>query len=89
MTIAAEKASARQKLLGEDAGRGGKTNFGFDTVPRYLQGLFGNARVPIMEASGGSSFNGKGGANASNTFSGTLTVTVDQVLVNGNLHVVR
>lgn len=33
-------------------------------------------------------FNGKGGPNASNTFSGTLTVTVDQVLVNGNLHVV-
>lgn len=27
-------------------------------------------------------------ANASNTFSGTLTVTVDQVLINGNLHVV-
>ena len=27
-------------------------------------------------------------ANARNTFSGTLTVTVDQVLVNGNLHVV-
>ncbi|HFT5023029.1 TPA: flagellar hook-basal body complex protein [Shigella flexneri] len=26
--------------------------------------------------------------SASNTFSGTLTVTVDQVLVNGNLHVV-
>lgn len=41
-----------------------------------------------MEASGGNSFNGKGGANASNTFSGTLTVTVDQVLANGNLHVV-
>ncbi|MGU0055401.1 flagellar basal body L-ring protein FlgH [Enterobacter hormaechei] len=41
-----------------------------------------------MEASGGNTFNGKGGANASNTFSGTLTVTVDQVLVNGNLHVV-
>lgn len=59
----------------------------FDTVPRYLQGLFGNSRAD-MEASGGNSFNGKGGANASNTFSGTLTVTVDQVLANGNLHVV-
>lgn len=41
-----------------------------------------------MSASGGNTFNGKGGANASNTFSGTLTVTVDQVPVNGNLHVV-
>ena len=52
-----------------------------------LQGLFGNARADV-EASGGNTFNGKGGANASNTFNGTLTVTVDQVLVNGNLHVV-
>ncbi len=64
-----------------------KNQFGFDTVPRYLQGLFGNARADV-EASGGNTFNGKGGANASNTFSGTLTVTVDPVLVNGNLHVV-
>ncbi len=51
------------------------------------RGLFGNARADV-EASGGNTFNGKGGANASNTFSGTLTVTVDRVLVNGNLHVV-
>ncbi len=43
--------------------------------------------VPMSKASGGNTFR-KGGANASNTFSGTLTVTVDQVLVNGNLHVV-
>ena len=56
-------------------------------MPRYLQGLFGNDRASV-EAAGGNSFNGKGGANASNTFSGTLTVTVDQVLANGNLHVV-
>ncbi|MGU0160348.1 flagellar basal body L-ring protein FlgH [Escherichia coli] len=51
------------------------------------RGCLVNARADV-EASGGDTFNGKGGANASNTFSGTLTVTVDQVLVNGNLHVV-
>jgi flagellar L-ring protein precursor FlgH len=38
--------------------------------------------------SGDSTFGGKGGANANNTFNGTITVTVNQVLVNGNLHVV-
>ncbi len=81
-----ENVSA-SKSSSANASRDGKTNFGFDTVPRYLQGLFGNARADV-EASGGNTFNGKGGANASNTFSGTLTVTVDQVLVNGNLHVV-
>lgn len=71
-----ENVSA-SKSSSANASRDGKTNFGFDTVPRYLQGLFGNARADV-EASGGNTFNGKGGANASNTFSGTLTVTVDQ-----------
>ena len=78
LTIVLQENVSASKSSSANASRDGKTNFGFDTVPRYLQGLFGNARA----------FNGKGGANASNTFSGTLTVTVDQVLVNGNLHVV-
>ena len=83
----ANELDIEECLVKAKLSRDGKTNFGFDTVPRYLQGLFGNARADV-EASGGNTFNGKGGANASNTFSGTLTVTVDQVLVNGNLHVV-
>ena len=87
LTIVLQENVSASKSSSANASRDGKTNFGFDTVPRYLQGLFGNERADV-EASGGNSFNGKGGANASNTFSGTLTVTVDQVLVNGNLHVV-
>ena len=49
----------RQQSSSANASRDGKTNFGFDTVPRYLQGLFGNARADV-EASGGNTFNGKG-----------------------------
>ncbi|ENT6811803.1 flagellar basal body L-ring protein FlgH [Enterobacter kobei] len=75
LTIVLQENVSASKSSSANASRDGKTNFGFDTVPRYLQGLFGNARADV-EASGG------------NTFSGTLTVTVDQVLVNGNLHVV-
>ncbi len=86
LTIVLQENVSASKSSSANASRDGKTNFGFDTVPRYLQGLFGNARADV-EASGGNTFN-EGGANASNTFSGTLTVTVDQVLVNGNLHVV-
>ena len=82
LTIVLQENVSASKSSSANASRDGKTNFGFDTVPRYLQGLFGNARADV-EASGGNTFNGKGGANASNTFSGTLTVTVDQVLVNG------
>ena len=77
LTIVLQENVSASKSSSANASRDGKTNFGFDTVPRYLQGLFGNARADV-EASGGNTFNGKGGANASNTFSGTLTVTVDR-----------
>lgn len=87
LTIVLQENVSASKSSSANASRTSNSSFGFDTVPRYLQGLFGNARAD-MSASGGNTFDGKGGANATNTFSGTLTVTVDQVLVNGNLHVV-
>ena len=83
LTIVLQENVSASKSSSANASRDGKINFGFDTVPRYLQGLFGNARADV-EASGGNTFNGKGGANASNTFSGTLTVTVDQGLGDRN-----
>lgn len=87
LTIQLQENVSASKSSSANASRDGKTNLGFDTTPRYLSGLFGNDKANL-DVSGGNTFNGKGGANASNTFSGTLTVTVDQVLANGNLHVV-
>ena len=87
LTIVLQENVSASKSSSANASRDSKASFGMDTTPRYLEGLFGNARADLS-ASGGNTFNGKGGANASNTFSGTLTVTVDQVLINGNLHVV-
>ncbi|MGP3590012.1 flagellar basal body L-ring protein FlgH [Vagococcus sp. WN89Y] len=87
LTIVLQENVSASKSSSANASRDSKASFGLDTTPRYLEGLFGNARGDLS-ASGGNEFNGKGGANASNTFSGTLTVTVDQVLINGNLHVV-
>ena len=87
LTIQLQENVSASKSSSANAARDGKTSFGFDTTPRYLSGLFGNERADV-DVSGGNTFSGKGGANASNTFSGTLTVTVDQVLANGNLHVV-
>lgn len=69
LTIVLQENVSASKSSSANASRDGKTNFGFDTVPRYLEGLFGNERADV-EASGGNSFNGKGGANARNTFSG-------------------
>ena len=50
----------------------------------FLGGLFGRTN---LSASGANVFSGTGGANASNTFNGTITVTVTGVLPNGNLMV--
>ncbi|AMO48992.1 flagellar basal body L-ring protein FlgH [Kosakonia oryzendophytica] len=87
LTITLQENVSASKSSSANASRDGKSSFGIDTTPRYLEGLFGNARADLS-SSGSNTFAGKGGANASNTFSGTLTVTVDQVLINGNLHVV-
>ncbi|MBA5859244.1 flagellar basal body L-ring protein FlgH, partial [Morganella morganii] len=53
----------------------------------FMQGGLGGSNTEL-DVKGNSDFTGKGGANAQNTFKGTITVTVDQRLANGNLHVV-
>lgn len=87
LTIALQENVSASKSSSANASRNGSSTFGVATSPRYLDGLLGNARAD-MDISGDSTFGGKGGANANNTFNGTITVTVDRLLVNGNLHVV-
>ncbi|WP_145586494.1 flagellar basal body L-ring protein FlgH [Yersinia rochesterensis] len=87
LTITLQENVSASKSSSANASRNGSSKFGVATAPRYLEGLLGNARADL-DISGDSTFGGKGGANANNTFSGTITVTVDQVLANGNLHVV-
>lgn len=87
LTIVLQENVSASKSSSANASRNGSSTFGLDTTPRYLEGLFGNDRA-ALDIKGDNTFGGKGGANANNTFSGTLTVTVNQVLANGNLHVV-
>lgn len=81
-----ENVSA-SKSSSANATRDGATGLSFDAMPQMLSGLFGGGRANTA-ISGNSDFSGKGGAAAKNTFSGTITVTVRQVLENGNLSVV-
>ena len=87
LTIVLQENVSASKSSSANASRNGSSKFGAATAPRYLDGLLGNARAD-MDISGDNSFGGKGGANANNTFNGTITVTVNQVMSNGNLHVV-
>lgn len=87
LTIVLQENVSASKSSSASASRDGSTGLSFNSTPRFLSGLFGSNRLDT-KVSGKNDFGGKGGAAAKNTFSGTITVTVNQVLDNGNLHVV-
>ncbi|PIJ51925.1 flagellar basal body L-ring protein [Erwinia sp. OLTSP20] len=87
LTIVLQENVSASKNSSANATRNGSTSFGMSVVPRYLSGPLGNNRADIA-GEGKNDFAGKGGATANNTFTGTITVTVNQVLPNGNLNVV-
>jgi flagellar L-ring protein precursor FlgH len=78
--VIAENVNAT-KASGANANRNGSTNVAV-TQANFLSGLFNKANIA---ANGQNQFQATGGANASNTFNGVLTVTVTNVLPNGNL----
>ncbi|MDQ1213486.1 flagellar L-ring protein precursor FlgH [Pantoea anthophila] len=87
LTIVLQENVSASKSSSANASRNSADALTFDATPRFLAGLFGGDRANTS-ISAKNDFTGKGGAAAKNTFSGTLTVTVNQVLENGNLRVV-
>ncbi|PXZ03745.1 flagellar basal body L-ring protein FlgH [Gilliamella apicola] len=87
LTIVLQENVSASKSSSINAGRNGSANLGVTTVPKFLDGLVGRGKVDT-DVSGTNDFKGSGGANAKNTFSGTITVTVQDVMVNGNLKVI-
>lgn len=87
LTIVLQENASASKSSSSNASRDGTTGLSFDAVPRFMGGLFSGDRS-ATSIKGENDFAGRGGAAAKNTFSGTITVTVQQVLGNGNLRVV-
>jgi flagellar L-ring protein precursor FlgH len=87
LTIVLQENVSASKSSSANASRNGSGGLTVDAIPRFMSGLFGNGRADVS-VSGDNAFKGGGGAAAKNTFSGTITVTVHQVLANGNLQVV-
>lgn len=83
LTIVIQENVNATKSSGAGVNRSGNTNFDVPSAG-FLNGLFGKTN---LTANGANKFAATGGANASNTFSGVLTVTVTGVLPNGNLTV--
>lgn len=87
LTINLQENVSASKNSSANANRAGKSGFLASILPGFMSGWLGGGNTEL-DVKGNSEFSGKGGANAQNTFKGTITVTVDQLLANGNLHVV-
>ncbi|HEY2000088.1 flagellar basal body L-ring protein FlgH [Paraburkholderia sp.] len=83
LTIVIQENINATKSSGANTNRTSATSFS-TTSAGFLNGLFGKAN---LNSQGANTFAGTGGANASNTFNGVITVTVTNVLPNGNLQV--
>ena len=79
--VISEKVNA-SKNSGANASRTGSLTAAFPTIPKLLGGLLDDQDAKL---SGNNILNAKGGANANNTFNGVITVTVTDVMPNGNL----
>lgn len=87
LTVVLQENVSASKSSSASANRDGSDSLSFASMPKFLGGLFGGDKANTAISSK-NDFAGKGGAAAKNTFSGTITVTVKQVLENGNLRVV-
>jgi flagellar L-ring protein precursor FlgH len=83
LTIVINENVNATKASGTNASRTGNTNLAFNAVPRAFGGLFSSSQN--ADISGANGMKASGGASAANTFNGTITVTVLEVLPNGNL----
>ena len=84
LTIVIAEAINATKSSGSSAQRNGSADFTPTAVPGIMGGLLSHSTTAVT---GDNTFKATGGAAAQNTFTGTLTVTVTQVLANGNLMV--
>ncbi|MDY7548731.1 flagellar basal body L-ring protein FlgH [Glaciimonas sp. CA11.2] len=82
LTIVVNENVNATKNSGTNASRTGSASSAITAVPKLFGGLFGGLDAG---ADGKSALVAKGGANAANTFNGVITVTVTEVLGNGNL----
>lgn len=87
LTITLQENVSASKSSSANASRDGSAAVGLTAVPRAMTGLLGGDKTELS-GEGKNDFAGRGGASANNTFTGTITVTVNQVLPNGNLKVV-
>lgn len=83
LTIVLDEQASASKSARSSADRSGSATLESEQTPEALQQL----AEYLFEISGESDFEGGGDSQANNSFTGTITVTVAEVLGNGNLFV--
>ncbi|WP_411914280.1 flagellar basal body L-ring protein FlgH [Pseudocitrobacter cyperus] len=87
LTILLQENVSASKSSSASANRNGSAGMELLAVPTGAGSWLGDGKADFS-AEGKNDFSGKGGAAARNTFTGTITVTVNELLPNGNLRVV-
>lgn len=83
LTIVLDEEVSASKNAQSNADRSGSSSLDIAEIPDALETLAEYG----FDLSGDSDFTGGGGAQANNSFTGTITVSVLEVLYNGNLRV--
>ncbi len=83
ITIILNEQVSASKNSSSTASRNGSASLTPEILPKGLESLVDYA----FEVDGGSDFSGGGSSSANNTLTGTITVTVAQILANGNFRV--
>lgn len=83
ITIVLNEQVSASKNSASNSRRNSSATLGLEQLPDALNALAEYG----FDLSGSNEFSGGGGASANNTFNGTITVTVQEVLRNGNLRV--
>ena len=83
LTILVSENVNASKSSAVNTSRSGSASAALGLIPKLLSGLISSEQD--AKASGKNDLSAKGGANATNTFNSTITVTVVEVLHNGNL----
>ncbi|MDI1246640.1 MAG: flagellar basal body L-ring protein FlgH [Rhodoferax sp.] len=83
LTVQVRENVNASKNSAANVSRTGSASATLDLIPSVLGGLF--AGDQSADVSGQNTMKASGGANAANTFNGMITVTIVDVLANGNL----
>lgn len=83
LTILVSENVNASKNSAANASRSGSASVELGVIPKIFSGLISSTQN--ADVGGSNIMSAKGGANAANTFNGVITVTVVEVLPNGNL----